>query len=207
MLISQVQTVADARRAVQVGADIIIAQGQDSGGHGRRGRGTMSLVPAIVDAVGPVPVVAAGGIADGRGLAAALMLGAAGVTLGTRLYASNESISDPAADELLVSRSGDDTVRTAAFDDIRGPAWPVGYDGRVIVNSFVGSWDDRHGTQRETLEDTYRGAADNDYSIQPLWAGEGLDLIDAITPAAEIIARIVADASRLLETASSSLRE
>jgi nitronate monooxygenase len=134
------------------------------------------------------------------------MLGAAGVTLGTRLYASTESISDSAADQLLVDSSGDDTVRTAAFDVIRGPAWPSGYDGRVIANSFVASWDDRHDTHRQTLEDTYRGAADDDYSVQPLWAGEGLDLIHDIEPAGTIIARLVADAVSLLDAATDVLR-
>src|SRR3982751_4360040 len=87
-LICQVQTLAQAREAAAAGADIVIAQGRDAGGHSGTTRGTMGLVPAVVDAVAPIPVVAAGGIADGRGLAAALALGAAGVLMGTRFTAS-----------------------------------------------------------------------------------------------------------------------
>jgi len=95
-LICQVQTLDGARRAADAGADIIIAQGRDSGGHSGTVRGTMGLVPAVVDAVSPIPVVAAGGIADGRGLAAAIVLGASGVLMGTRFTASNESLWDDA---------------------------------------------------------------------------------------------------------------
>lgn len=199
LLISQVQTVAEAQQAARAGADVIIAQGQDSGGHGRAGRGTIGLVPAIVDAVGPIPVVAAGGLADGRGLAAALMLGAAGVTLGTRLYASAEAIADAGALGLLSASSGDDTVRTAAFDVVRGPAWPAGYDGRVIANQFVQRWRrDLDGPQARALELAYEQAAEGDYTVKELWAGEGLDLIHSIEPAATIIAAIVGQASQCL---------
>ena len=95
-IICQVQTLAQAREAAEAGADIIIAQGRDAGGHSGTTRGTIGLVPAVVDAVAPIPVVAAGGIADGRGLAAALALGAAGVSMGTRFTASRESLWDPA---------------------------------------------------------------------------------------------------------------
>ena len=95
-IICQVQTLAQAREAAAAGADIIIAQGRDAGGHSGMTRGTMGLVPAVVDAVAPIPVVAAGGIADGRGLAAALALGAAGVSMGTRFTASRESLWDQA---------------------------------------------------------------------------------------------------------------
>src|SRR5262245_48778351 len=89
-LILQVQTLAMARAAAAAGADVIVAQGREAGGHGGAIRGTLGLVPAVVDAVAPIPVVAAGGIADGRGLAAALALGAAGVSMGTRFLATRE---------------------------------------------------------------------------------------------------------------------
>jgi nitronate monooxygenase len=91
-LICQVQSVAGATTAAEAGADVIVAQGRDAGGHAGMMRGTMGLVPAVVDAVAPIPVVAAGGIADGRGLAAALSLGAAGVLMGTRFAATRESL-------------------------------------------------------------------------------------------------------------------
>ena len=202
LLISQVQTVDEGRRAVAVGADVVIVQGQDSGGHGRPGRGTIGLVPATVDALAGVPVVAAGGLADGRGLAAALMLGASGISLGTRLYASAEATSDAAARARLVASTGDDTVRTEAFDVLRGPAWPAPYDGRVVRNRISDEWDpDSDDARRAELRAALRGAAADDYGVKPLWAGEGLDLIDAIEPAAAILRSIVSTAAKLLAAA------
>jgi nitronate monooxygenase len=202
-LICQVQRRDEAVRAVERGADIIVAQGQDSGGHGRSGRGTMALVPAVVDAVAPVPVVAAGGIGDGRGLAAAVMLGAAGVALGTRFLASTEAISDPVADDLLVSRGGDDTTRTEAFDIVRGPAWPPGCDGRALQNRLTDQWDSRpvEGPELERLRSLYREAPPRDYTLRVLWAGETLDQVDAVEPAGVLLARIVVDAEGLLRHA------
>ena len=193
LVICQIQRVEDARRCAEAGADVIVAQGQDAGGHGRSGRGTFGLVPAVADAVDPLPVVAAGGVADGRGLAAALVLGAAGVTLGTRLYASAEAIADARAAQLLVERGGDDTVRTSAFDVVRGPAWPRGHDGRAVANRTTELWEESPGTEErlEELRTNYRSAAVDDYTVRPLWAGEGLDHIDAILPTAQIIDEIV----------------
>ncbi|MCB1434434.1 MAG: nitronate monooxygenase, partial [Alphaproteobacteria bacterium] len=101
LLICQVQDVEGARRAVDAGADMIVAQGSEAGGHGKERRSVMALVPAVVDAVGSVPVLAAGGIGDGRGLAAALMLGAAGVLVGTRFWATPEALGSDAAKSLL----------------------------------------------------------------------------------------------------------
>jgi nitronate monooxygenase len=204
LVICQVQTVADARRALDVGADVIVAQGQDSGGHGRSGRGTMTLVPAVVDIAGDVPVVAAGGIADGRGLAAALALGAAGVTVGTRFFASVEALSDPRAAELLVASAGDDTVRTDAIDRVRGPAWPASYDGRVVRNELVDRWEAHRGDPavRDELARRYRDAADDDYSVKALWAGEAVDLVDAIEPANLIVASMVDEAAVWLSAGS-----
>lgn len=199
-LICQIQTVADAVSAAQTGADVIVAQGQDSGGHGRPGRGTFGLVPAVVDAVEPVPVVAAGGIMDGRGLAAALMLGAQGVSLGTRLYAATEALSDAAARARLVASGGDDTVRTSAFDVVRGPAWPGGHDGRALHNDLTRAWegvglgpgDLTRWTER------YQDADSDDYSVRALWASDAIDLIRSVAPAAEIVEGAVWEACRLL---------
>ena len=203
LLISQVQTVAEARQAARAGADLIIAQGQDSGGHGRPGQGTIGLVPAVVDAVDPVPVVAAGGIADGRGLAAALALGATGITLGTRFYAAEEALSDAAAKRLLVESTGADTQRTPAFDALRGPAWPAGYDGRALRNTTMDQWPEAAGDdeRRARLSAAYRSAPEDDYTVKALWAGEGLDLIREIAPVAEIVTRLVAQAEQIVSNA------
>ena len=200
LVICQVQRVEEAKRCADAGADVIIAQGQDAGGHGRPGRGTFGLVPAVVDAVDPVPVVAAGGIADGRGLAAALALGAAGITLGTRLFASAEAISDPAAEERLVRTGGDDTVRTSAFDVIRGPAWPARHDGRAIANHTTQHWEEEPEcrAQIEDLRTEYTSSAPEDYDVRPLWAGEGLDQIRSIAPTVQIIDEILNGATQTL---------
>lgn len=199
-VICQVQRVEEAKRCAAAGADAIIAQGQDAGGHGRPGRGTFGLVPAVVDGVDPVPVVAAGGIADGRGLVAALALGAAGITLGTRLFASTEAISDRSARRRLVEHGGDDTVRTSAFDVVRGPTWPNGHDGRAIANGTTRRWVDEQ-VARAQLDDwriSYRSSAADDYDVRPIWAGEGLDPVRSIVPAAQLIEEIVANAAATL---------
>jgi nitronate monooxygenase len=121
-IICRVQTLAQAKEAAAAGADVIIAQGRDAGGHSGTTRGTMGLVPAVVDAVAPIPVVAAGGIADGRGLAAALALGAAGISMGTRFTASRESLWDQAMKDTALSAGGDQTAERAE------PAWPPAVD-------------------------------------------------------------------------------
>src|SRR6185312_6933787 len=118
-IICQVQTLEQAREAAAAGADVIIAQGRDAGGHSGTTRGTIGLVPAVVDAVGSIPVVAAGGIADGRGLAAALALGAAGVSMGTRFTATRESLWDQAMKDKTVAAGGDQTAQTRVFDIVR----------------------------------------------------------------------------------------
>ncbi len=202
-LICQVQSPDELALALEAGADVIIAQGQDAGGHGRPDRALMGLVPSVVDEVGDTPVVAAGGIADGRGLAAALMLGAAGISLGTRLLASREALTTEAEAALLVSGRSHETVRTEVFDTIRGPGWPTGYDGRAIRNRLVDEWDAGAGKPR--LHAMYAEATSGDYTLKPVWAGEGLDLIRSIEPAATIIDVIIAEAVERLGQASDLL--
>lgn len=194
LLICQVQTSGEIALAVAAGADVIVAQGQDAGGHGRPDRATMGLIPSVVDTVAPLPVVAAGGIADGRGLAAALMLGAAGITMGTRFLASTAALSRPAeASALLAARSAD-TVRTSVFDLVRGPAWPAGHDGRVVRNRVTEAWSDRHDLPE--VEHIFRAAAVDNYAVRPLWAGEGIDLIVSIESPESIVSDVVAEAVR-----------
>src|SRR5947208_10456328 len=139
-IICQVQTLAQAKEAADCGADIIIAQGRDAGGHSGTTRGTMGLVPAIVDAVAPIPVVAAGGIADGRGLAAALALGATGISMGTRFTAPRESLWDPAVKSATLAAGGDQTQQTRVFDIVRGAPWPATYPSRALRNGFSTEW-------------------------------------------------------------------
>lgn len=200
-LICQVQDVAEARIAREAGADLIVAEGKEAGGHSGA-RGTLALVPAVVDAVAPIPVVAAGGIADGRGLAAALMLGAEGVLMGTRFYACAEALGHPEAKRRLVAGSGDDTERTRVFDIVRHYPWPERNPGRALRNRFFERWHGREAelaraTEREIAE--YQAAAQaGDFDTAVVWASEAIDLIHDVPSAAEIIARIVAEAQARL---------
>jgi len=200
-LIMQVQTVAMAREAAELGADVIVAQGSEAGGHGAR-RATLPLVPAVVDAVSPVPVVAAGGIADGRTMAAALMLGAQGVLVGTRFYAADEAHGHPNAKSLLVASDGDDTVRNRVIDLIRAKAWPAPFDIRTLRNAFVDRWHGRESALAENIGDAmaeYQEAADRgDFATAVVVAGEAAGLVREVQPAAAILAEMVADAADLL---------
>ena len=203
--ICQVQTLAQACEVLQQGADIIVAQGTEAGGHGGL-RATFPLVPAVADAVArsrrDVPVVAAGGIADGRGLAAALMLGADGVLMGSRFYAADESLAHPAAKARVIAGCGDDTFRTTVFDLARGIDWPKHYTGRALANAFGREW---HGRERE-LERAAQSerpryaaaAATGDFDTAVVYTGEAIDMIDAVEPAADILRRVIAEAEAAL---------
>ena len=146
-LIAQVQTVAAAKMAVAEGAQIIVAQGTEAGGHGGM-RASMALVPAVVDAVGDIPVVAAGGVADGRGLLASLILGAAGVLCGTAFYATHELLAHSNAKEAAVRGLGDNTVRGSVFDVVRGYHWPQQWKLRSLENRIPSDL----GVERGTAE-------------------------------------------------------
>jgi nitronate monooxygenase len=127
-LIVQVTDIEEAHRAVEVGADVIVAQGTESGGHGgQRGMSTLPFVPMVVDLAGATPVLAAGGIADGRGVAAALTLGAAGALIGTRFQATLEALVDPAITKAIIESHGEDTELSTVLDIARGSTWPAKY--------------------------------------------------------------------------------
>lgn len=203
-LICQVQTVAQARAAADAGADVIVAQGSEAGGHGAS-RGTFALVPAVADAVAPLPVLAAGGIGDGRGLGAALLLGAAGAVVGTRFLATAECLWPEGFKRRLLERGGDDTLRTSLFDRLRGLDWPAEFTGRVLRNASTERW---HATPPVSIADTdaarrdYDAAPADDADTRALHAGEILDLVDAVIPAADLVERIVAEAEAELARAA-----
>lgn len=202
-LIVQVQTVADAKRAVEQGADVIVAQGTEAGGHGAV-RATLPLVPAIVDAVGSVPVVAAGGIADGRGLAAALMLGASGVLMGTRFYATKESLAPQEAKVKAVESSGDMTIRSSVFDILRELSWPGPYNLRTLRNEMTDRWSDEEDMLRKQAQDIippFQEACQNhDYTKAPVIVGEAIDLVQNIPSAVDVVGAIVEEAIEAIQT-------
>lgn len=209
VLICQVQSRDHALQALDAGAEIIVAQGTEAGGHGSS-RAALPLVPAIADLVArrapEAMVVAAGGIADGRGLAAALALGADGVLVGTRFYASVESLGHDRAKARIVAASGEDTLRTSVFDTVRGYDWPDGFTGRALRNDLTARW---HGRETELagMIDSemarYReAAAQGDLNTTVIFAGEGADLIGDIPSAGEIVTRLVSEAERALTVAA-----
>ncbi len=201
-LICQVQTVALAIEALRSGADMIVAQGTEGGGHGGFSS-TMTMVPRVVDALkGAVPVVAAGGIADGRGVAAAMMLGAEGVLIGTRFYASTEAAAPPAAKARIVASSGDDTERGIIFDIARNNVWPAPFAGRVIANGFLTQWRGRERELMQNVASEHRRYVDartsEDFDIAAVIAGEASGMIHDLQPASKIVRSMASDAVRLL---------
>jgi nitronate monooxygenase len=163
----------------------------------------MTLVPAVVDAVGhKVPVVMAGGVGDGRGLAAALVLGAQGVVLGTRLYASEEAAGDPNAKARIVAASGEDTLRSVIFDVSRDNLWPAPYTGRCLINDHARKWAGREMELMRCMSkerDAFVTAKERgDFDIAPVIAGEVVGLIHDVAPAKAIVERMMAEAERLV---------
>ena len=197
---AQVQTLADAIRAAQAGVDVIIAQGGEAGGHAGS-IGTFALLPAVVDAVAPIPVVAAGGIADGRGLAAALMLGAQGAWLGTRFVASSEWGGQAWKQQAILAATTDDTVQTSLYDRLLDRPFPEGIRDRVVRNAFVAEWGDApeaNPGNAQVLEQLLRARERGDTTIAGVSAGVSSGLITAMQPAADIVHTIVRDAEDLL---------
>ena len=195
-----VSDVAGARAAVEAGADVIVAQGTEGGGH-VGWMGSVALTPIVVDAVAPVPVLSAGGIADGRGLAAALALGADGVLLGTRFLASEESSLHENYKKAIVRSDGHDTVLTEIPDIAADMVWP-GAMSRALRNRFIERWAGREWAlrqhQSEALAAVQAARRAGDTEEAPLSFGQDAGLIRDILPAGEIVRRIVADAERLL---------
>lgn len=197
----QVQTVAGARQALDAGADAIIAQGGEAGGH-TGSVATMALVPSIVDIAGDVPVIAAGGIADGRGLVAALALGAQGVIMGTRFVAATEATTPAHGHkESIVASSADDTVWTDVFDIIDGLRWPDGISGRTIATPFTREWHGREPElrqQRDAIIAESNVVGEAPERAHSAYAGQSAGLVHDVRPAADIIASIVAEAEAVL---------
>jgi nitronate monooxygenase len=202
LLICQVQSEDMAKQALDAGANILIAQGTEAGGHGAS-RTTLDIVPSIIDlAAGRVPVVAAGGIADGRGLAAMMMLGASGVLMGTRFYASIEADAADEAKRRIVAAGAGDTVRGVVPDWSRNIMWPAPFTGRSLVNEHVRRWT---GREVELLQNVgvvsaeyFAARAAGNFDIAVVFAGESVGLIHDIPPAAEIVERVVTEAEQLL---------
>jgi nitronate monooxygenase len=223
-VLHQVGSVEAAVRAQQAGVDVIIAQGIEAGGHVAGEVCTMVLLPSVVDAVAPALVLAAGGIADARGLAAALCLGADGVVMGTRFLATPEANAHPIYKAGLVAATEEDTVRTILF----GHGWPHA-PHRTLRTRFVREWVDRESETQDSRSDepiigrTVIGGAEipiqrfasmppnihatGDIESMSLLAGQSVGLIDEIRPAAEILRETINGAERLIRELSAKVHE
>jgi NAD(P)H-dependent flavin oxidoreductase YrpB (nitropropane dioxygenase family) len=193
-------TVPEAERAAKAGADIIIAQGTEGGGH-VGWMGSMPLIPMIVDAVAPIPVLAAGGFADGRGLVAALSLGADGILLGTRFLATVESPLHPNFKQAIVDSDGHDTQLSEIPDIAAGQVWP-GAMTRSRRNRFIERWAGREWALRrdrtEAIEKLAAARKSGDVDEGPLSMGQDAGLIRDIPPAGELVTRIAREAEEIL---------
>lgn len=204
VFVQMVNTVAQARRAAEQGADALIAQGAESAGFGGP-IGTLSLVPQIVDAFPDLPVLASGGIADGRGLAAALALGADGVNIGTRFLASTEATVSDDWKRAIVDAESEDAVRAEfAPTLIPKPEWADAYDvvPRVLRTPFVDEWNDRLSDvpgEAEGLRDEVLAAAGEGrlHELLP-FTGQTVGLVHDVRPVADILEQLMADAERIL---------
>ncbi|CCG81993.1 Nitronate monooxygenase [Taphrina deformans PYCC 5710] len=203
----QVHNVQAAQRMVECGADVIVAQGSDSGGHGgAESSSIISLVPEIVKSCPGVPVLAAGGISNGQGIFAALSLGAAGVVLGTRFMLSQESLLPQKAKEVAcrAKDGGRTTVQTRLYDEMRGTTdWPMNFTGRAIRNKTIE--ESLTGREEAELKEAYKTAVGaEDYSRVVCWAGTGVGLVNDILPAAQIVTNLVKEYNEAVQKAPAS---
>jgi len=202
-----INSLADLDRAHDAGADVIVAQGTEAGGHTGR-RATLPLLQEVLAATDR-PVLAAGGVATGAGLAAVLVAGAAGGWIGTPLLGCPEAMNTPAVRARLRAAAGDETVLTSAFDIAQGLAWPARWPGRALVNEFTETW---HGREDELRGDTAaaeqvrRARAEGDLAHAPVYAGESVGLLTSERSATDVVRTLVVDAEKALQRAARLVR-
>jgi nitronate monooxygenase len=210
-LICQIQTVRDARHVLDLGVDVVVAQGGEAGGHGER-RATFTLVPEVADLIAarsPATLLcAAGGIADGRGLAAALALGADGVLVGTRFWATDEAIAHPNQHLAVVAASGDETIRSTVIDIVKGfDIWPSRYDIRTLRSTTTDRWYGHESELRAVADEEVQRFAEATArgEVETIGAtvGESIGLIHDIAPAGEILRRMSDQAEASLRMGAS----
>jgi nitronate monooxygenase len=191
---TQVGTLADAQRALGDGFDLLVVRGAEGGGHGRNSVATLPLLQEVLDVLAPsVPVLAAGGVASARGLAAVLAAGAAGAWVGTAFLACPESLLPDPAKARLLSAGAADTVYTAAFDRGYGTGWPAEFAGRALRNSFTDSWTGRESelaVADDARADLAAARQAGDYDIASIYAGQSVGLVSRQRPAAEVVAEL-----------------
>jgi NAD(P)H-dependent flavin oxidoreductase YrpB (nitropropane dioxygenase family) len=200
-VVAQVQDFASAQRMLAERPAALIVQGNEAGGHTGT-RGTLSFAAQVIEVAGDTPVVVAGGIGDGRGLAAAIAMGAAGVVMGTRFKATEEFAGSPTQKQAIAASTGDNTTDGPVFDAAYPFEWPSGVVGRAMRNKFSEEWGGREGELRAKVASMPPFALVGELARSPEteinWAGESSGLVAEILPAAEVVRRTVAQAEELL---------
>jgi nitronate monooxygenase len=197
---TQVYNSVEARRAQDAGVDLLVARGCEGGGHGEATIGTLPLLDAVLDVVS-VPVLAAGGIASARSLAAVLAAGAGGAWLGTVLSASAEGLTSDAGRRALVSARETDTISTRVFDIVRRRPWAERLPSRVLRNDFVARWsghEDALPDDPDAEAELNAAVAADDHRTAPVVAGQGVGMITDVEPVGQIIERLCTGAQELL---------
>lgn len=208
-LICQVQRIDQVPMALEAGASVIVAQGGEAGGHGANaleGRSTFTLVPEMADYLAShspdTLLLAAGGVADGRGLAAALMLGADGVLIGSRLWATQESLAAAGAKTQATQTNGDGTARSMVFDILRRKNWPAPYDFRAIRNDLHRQLENNITALQNNPEaaraDYEAGVQAGDFTRAHATVGEAVGLITDIPHAPDLLKKMTQQAQHLL---------
>lgn len=196
--VTQVYDSDGARKAVDAGVDILVARGSEGGGHGEVKLGLLPLLDAVLDAV-PVPVLAGGGVASARSLAAVLAAGASGAWVGTRLSACPEALTGDAGRRALVAATETDTAVTRVFDVAKGLPWPARFPSRVLANDFVEHWTGHEeALDPGACEELATAIAAGDCRIAPVDAGQGVGMIRDDASVGEVIDEMCTGAARLL---------
>ncbi|HET6911341.1 MAG TPA: nitronate monooxygenase [Mycobacteriales bacterium] len=192
--VTQCGTLDDAKAAVDAGVDAIVVRGGEGGGHGRDEVATLPLLQAVLEDIEGVPVLAAGGIATARGVAAVLAAGAAGAWVGSAFLACDEGANDDSARDAVVAAGLTDTIYTTVLDIGRGIPWPAEFGGRAISNDYAATW---HGREEELRANPVR-------SEDPtVWAGQVVGLVRSRRPAADVVADLGRAESLLAEVCAS----
>ncbi|MDT5319120.1 MAG: nitronate monooxygenase [Mycobacterium sp.] len=197
---TQVYNSVEARRAQDAGIDLLVSRGSEGGGHGEATIGTLPLLDAVLEVVS-VPVLAAGGIASGRSLAAVLAAGASGAWLGTCLSASLEALTSDAGRRALVAARETDTTSTRVFDIVRRLPWTERFPSRVLRNDFVARWsghEDALADDPDAPSELAAAIAADDRRTAPVDAGQGVGMVTDIAPVGQVIERLCAGAEKLL---------
>ena len=205
---AQVQSRALAQRALDAGVDVLIAQGTEAGGH-TGAVGTLPLLQIVLDMTDR-PVLAAGGVVTGRGVAAVLAAGAAGAWIGTPFLLASESRTPHAAQALIDRSDETQTIRTSVYDRLQHTGWVPEFAGRALRNPFAEKWNDNEDAlmnDAQAVTDFEKAKAVGDYGVANVYAGQAVGLLSGVRPAAEIIHEIERDAIARLQAVSGVLRK